>query len=75
MNTKALRKLSYGLYVVTSRSGERQSDPPGTPFEQLPEGWVCPVCGLQRANSRKFRSLGREETCSTSRDQRPSRTS
>jgi len=25
MNTKALHKLSYGLYVVTSRSGERQS--------------------------------------------------
>lgn len=19
--------------------------PPGTPFEELPDGWVCPVCG------------------------------
>lgn len=19
--------------------------PPGTPFEELPSGWVCPVCG------------------------------
>ena len=19
---------------------------PGTPFEDLPEGWVCPLCGL-----------------------------
>jgi rubredoxin len=19
--------------------------PPGTPFEELPEDWVCPVCG------------------------------
>lgn len=20
--------------------------PPGTAFEDLPEGWVCPVCGV-----------------------------
>lgn len=19
--------------------------PPGTPFEELPEDWICPVCG------------------------------
>lgn len=19
--------------------------PPGTPFEELPESWICPVCG------------------------------
>jgi len=19
---------------------------PGTPFEQIPDGWVCPVCGV-----------------------------
>lgn len=19
--------------------------PPGTPFEQLPQDWICPVCG------------------------------
>jgi rubredoxin len=21
---------------------------PGTPFEELPEGWVCPVCGVPK---------------------------
>lgn len=20
--------------------------PPGTPFEELPDDWVCPICGL-----------------------------
>jgi len=22
--------------------------PAGTPFEQLPEDWVCPVCGAEK---------------------------
>jgi rubredoxin len=22
--------------------------PPGTPFEQLPDDWVCPVCGAAK---------------------------
>jgi len=22
--------------------------PPGTPFEQLPDDWVCPMCGVSR---------------------------
>ncbi len=22
--------------------------PPGTRFEELPEGWICPVCGAQK---------------------------
>ncbi len=24
--------------------------PPGTPFEELPEDWVCPVCGADKSN-------------------------
>ena len=23
--------------------------PPGTPFEALPETWVCPVCGVEKS--------------------------
>ena len=23
---------------------------PGTPFEQLPESWACPVCGADKSN-------------------------
>jgi len=28
---------------------------PGTPFEQLPEDWTCPICG---ASKKKFRKKG-----------------
>jgi len=24
--------------------------PPGTPFEQLPEDWMCPDCGASKAD-------------------------
>lgn len=23
---------------------------PGTPFEQIPDGWQCPVCGARKAD-------------------------
>jgi rubredoxin len=23
---------------------------PGTPFEQIPDGWFCPVCGARKAD-------------------------
>jgi rubredoxin len=23
--------------------------PPGTPFEEIPDDWVCPVCGAQKS--------------------------
>jgi rubredoxin len=22
--------------------------PPGTPFEDLPDGWCCPMCGVSK---------------------------
>lgn len=24
--------------------------PAGTPFEEIPDGWFCPVCGAQKAD-------------------------
>jgi rubredoxin len=27
---------------------------PGTPFESLPEGWVCPVCGSDKTQFEKI---------------------
>ncbi len=24
--------------------------PPGTPFEEIPDGWFCPVCGARKAD-------------------------
>lgn len=33
-------------YVYDPDDGDpRNGVAPGTPFEDLPEGWVCPVCG------------------------------
>jgi rubredoxin len=32
-------------YVYDPRAGDPMYGvPPGTPFEALPEGWVCPLC-------------------------------
>jgi rubredoxin len=28
--------------------------PPGTPFEELPEDWVCPVCGADKSNFKEL---------------------
>ena len=34
-------------YVYDPEVGDPENDiAPGTPFEQLPEDWVCPVCGV-----------------------------
>jgi rubredoxin len=32
-------------YIYEPEKGDPLSDiPPGTPFESLPDGWVCPMC-------------------------------
>jgi len=34
-------------YVYDPEVGDPDNDiAPGTPFEQLPEDWVCPLCGV-----------------------------
>jgi len=34
-------------YVYDPQNGDPDHGiKPGTPFEQLPDGWVCPVCGV-----------------------------
>ncbi len=38
---------------------EEDGDPnvgiaPGTPFDDLPEDWVCPECGLPKSDFRAF---------------------
>lgn len=33
-------------YVYDPEQGDSQNNiPAGTPFEKLPEDWVCPLCG------------------------------
>ncbi|MBC7327305.1 rubredoxin [bacterium] len=37
-------------YVYDPEVGDPDSGvAPGTPFEELPEGWVCPVCGADKS--------------------------
>ena len=41
-------------YVYDPEAGDPDSGiAPGTAFEDIPEDWVCPVCGLGRTLSRK----------------------
>ncbi|MGB9790396.1 rubredoxin [Thermotoga caldifontis] len=36
-------------YVYDPAEGDPDSDiAPGTPFEDVPEDWVCPVCGAPK---------------------------
>lgn len=40
--------LSCG-FVYDPSDGDPYSDvPPGTAFEDLPDGWLCPVCGARK---------------------------
>lgn len=36
-------------YIYDPEEGDPDSDiEPGTAFEQLPEDWVCPMCGASK---------------------------
>jgi len=42
-------KCSVCGYVYDPVAGDPDSDvPPNTPFEKLPDDWVCPVCGATK---------------------------
>jgi rubredoxin len=37
-------------YVYDPETGDPDSGiAPGTPFDKVPEGWECPVCGAKKA--------------------------
>ena len=41
-------------YVYESDEGDYQSGiEPGTPFDELPENWVCPKCGAEKEHFEK----------------------
>lgn len=43
-------------YIYDPGVGDPDNNiPPGTSFEKLPEGWVCPVCG---AGKEEFEAEG-----------------
>jgi rubredoxin len=36
-------------YIYEPEKGDIFSDtPPGTPFEDLPDDWICPICGTEK---------------------------
>jgi rubredoxin len=36
-------------YIYDPEEGDPESGiKPGTPFEELPDDWVCPVCGVTK---------------------------
>ena len=46
-------------YIYDPEEGDPENDiDPGTPFEDLPEDWVCPDCG---ADQDQFEEMEEEE--------------
>jgi rubredoxin len=42
-------------YVYDPEAGCPEANiPAGTPFEELPESWVCPLCGVDKTNFSKM---------------------
>ena len=38
-------------YVYDPAAGDPDGRiPPGTPFEALPDGWICPICYVPKSN-------------------------
>jgi rubredoxin len=37
-----------------TREGDPDGDPSGTPFEDIPSDWYCPVCGARKADFSPF---------------------
>ena len=36
-------------YIYDSDEGDPENNiPPGTPFENLPDDWTCPICGTSK---------------------------
>jgi len=42
-------------YIYEPELGDPDGDiAPGTPFEELPEDWVCPICGAAKSKKKKL---------------------
>jgi rubredoxin len=54
-NRMAKYKCTVCGYIYDPEKGDPKGNiPPGTPFEELPDTWVCPVCGWFK---NKFRQI------------------
>ena len=44
-------------YVYDPELGDPEGDiAPGTPFDELPDDWVCPVCGAGKSDFEKLKN-------------------
>lgn len=52
MSTRPKRyRCTICAHVYDPAQGDPDSEiQPGTPFENLPESWVCPECGAMKAD-------------------------
>ncbi len=42
-------------YIYNPANGDPENGiAPGTPFEELPEDWVCPLCGADKSEFEKM---------------------
>lgn len=42
-------------YIYDSGAGDPSQDiEPGTSFEELPEEWACPICGVDKSKFEKI---------------------
>jgi len=42
-------------YIYVQENGERDNGiSQGTPFEDLPDDWICPVCGVDKIQFKEF---------------------
>ncbi len=46
-------------YIYDPVKGDPENGvPPGTPFEELPDDWVCPECGVTKEQFEKIVEKG-----------------
>ncbi len=50
-----------GYVYEPSKGSSSGNIPPGTAFEEIPQGWRCPVCSAPRS---QFRDIGAEDGAS-----------
>ena len=49
MTSKQYKCAKCGWIYDPAIGDPKNGIPPGTPFEKLPEGWRCPVCGQPKS--------------------------
>ncbi|MBI3038122.1 rubredoxin [bacterium] len=51
---KKFQCVVCGYFYDPNEGDSSQEIPPGTPFEELPDSWVCPQCGVGKDQFEKI---------------------